>query len=694
MSLGKSKTTIPIKNTPLLTLIASLPFVAVLAGAPPEIATQPQDQKVAVGQTPTPSVLVANPTLWIERLRNPDGSMNWTEYANLATHAGELAQRDYLLGPKYAYYHPTAESFPTLALQGDADGWEGAPEMKAQLPFGGGPKQTDWYAQAGPLLYVADDPNNAGVIEAGNGEVYIYKGKKGTPPSVPPYGFYNKVNWLDQIINGQPSFRYRWAVPPELAEPDWNSPKRPIAVATATGIAANQAIYVAFENGFIGTVPVDPIEWTFVNNGVGNHYDQANYAKAYANGPNKSIFPSVQLPAGKVPMALAVTPCGEFVLAAVWDVVHHKGQLAVIAVQGRVRCSETTYHDWNSLMATGTWMYGVPCWPTTKGLKLLGYVDLPIAAPTAIKAGTSMGWQDSGRWQPIVNANVATLLDNQSERTTWHDSDPTLYPNYKATAHAGYAIIASRSENRVVFVDLKPLLQYYRKMYFTTQALYDETKNVGPAANQWPYTFANSLEQMPVVATTLDVQAPTAVAAGLSIGHAASPACGSANPSWQALKLWRVTPSFGDQYAYITTMDGSLLMYNVGGLNTEAAPTTPVLYKTVAIGKNPSSMENGNGGVFKNDIFINCRGDKSVYALQPSGDIQYVLRDSRINDPVMAESSYNGRGATRFFIHVVDFTGKQVHTYVNKQNFPEPMKFGASTEVPGHPFAYQQDEVP
>ena len=198
-----------------------------------------------------------------------------------------------------------------------------------------------------------------------------------------------------------------------------------------------------------------------------------------------------------------------------------------------------------------------------------------------------------------------------------------------------------------------------------------------------------------MVAYTLDVPAPTAVAAGLSAGHAAYPKCPSANASWNTFKLLRVTPSFGDQYAYMTTMEGRLLMYNVGGLNSEAAPTAPVLYKTVAIGKNPSSIENGNGGVYKNDIVINCRGDKSVYAVQPSGDIQYVLRDSRVNDPVMAESSYNGRGGSlRCLIHVVDLTGKKVHTYVFKQDFPEPMKFGASTDVPGYPFAYQQDEVP
>ncbi|MDR3562456.1 MAG: hypothetical protein P4N59_13625, partial [Negativicutes bacterium] len=269
----------------------------------------------------------AGGTGWTERILKDDGTINWAEYDKIATHAGELNERDYLLGPKYGYYHPQAESFPTLALQGGTDGWEGPVTMKPPVCLTA--RNTDWYAQAGPLLYVADDPNNAGVIEAANGESYIY------PSTVkPPYGFWCKAYWNEGSLH-----RYTFSVPPELAEPDWHSPKKPIAVASATGMAAAQAIYVAFENGFIGTVPVDPCEWTYINNGVGNNGSEQNYAKAYSVGPNKNIFPCVQLPAGKVPMALAVTPCGEFVLAAVWDVINHKGQLAVIAVQGRVRCS-------------------------------------------------------------------------------------------------------------------------------------------------------------------------------------------------------------------------------------------------------------------------------------------------------------------------------------------------------------------
>jgi hypothetical protein len=250
-------------------------------------------------------------------------------------------------------------------------------------------------------------------------------------------------------------------------------------------------------------------------------------------------------------------------------------------------------------------------------------------------------------------------------------------------------MVASRSEDKVVFVDLQPLLAYCRTMYFTTGALYDETKNVGPAADQWPYTFDHSPVQIPVVAYTIDVPAPTAVAAGLSAGMCGGSGC----PHCWGTEHWRAS-SFGDGYAYVTTMDGKLLMYKVGGLNTVADASEPLLYKTVSIGKNPTSISHGNGGVYKNDLFINCRGDKSVYAFNPGGEQLYVLRDSRIEDPVAVENSYNGRKFSRNFVHVVDFTGKKVLTYVYKQAFPELMKFGAASAVPGFPFAYQQDEVP
>ncbi len=605
---------------------------------------------------------------WKERILNGDGAINWTEYEHVATHAGDVAARDYLLGPKYEYYHPTPEKFPTLALQGDDDGWDGAAEQKAPICLNF-KDLTEWYCQTGPLVYVADDPENAGVIRAANGEFFHYK------PLSPPYGYWCRLHWGEK---GKAEGWYTATVPVELKH--YNNPKKPIAVASATGIEAFQ-MYVAFQNGLIGTFPTIP-----------NGYRLSGVE-----------FSSVQLPAGKVPMALAVTPANEFVLAAVWDVKNHKGQLAVIAVQNRVRVSEKNFTGWalRGAYESGTYMFGIPGgYMATKALKLLGFVDLPIAAPLAIKAGTDLGWTYEGRNVKNINYPLDQLLEKQIERDTWYNNDGSKWPNFKGVPHSGYAIVASRAENKVVFVDLQPLFQYYRTMYFTTQDRYDQTKKLGAAPDQWPFTFEHSPEQMPVVVSELKVAAPTAVAAGFSKGMCTGGCMGQCSSdgtiSGGGIGAIRPTP-FEGQYAYVTTLEGKLLIYKIGGLNTEEPPSTPSLEVSVNIGKNPSSLENGNGGLYKNDLYINCRGDKSVYVVQPSGKIAYVLRDSRFVDPVMAEPSVMGRQyvgvPVRSFIHVVDFTGKTVLTYVHHKDFPEPMTFGAPAPVPGHPFAYQQDEV-
>jgi len=52
-----------------------------------------------------------NGAAWIERILNSDGTINWTEYENVALHAGELTVRDYLLGPKYEHYIRSRKSF-------------------------------------------------------------------------------------------------------------------------------------------------------------------------------------------------------------------------------------------------------------------------------------------------------------------------------------------------------------------------------------------------------------------------------------------------------------------------------------------------------------------------------------------------------------------------------------------------------
>ncbi len=66
---------------------------------------------------------------------------------------------------------------------------------------------------------------------------------------------------------------------------------------------------------------------------------------------------------------MSVTNNSELVLVTLWATEIRKDQLAVLAVKNRQNEQETR------------WYWGLPGWPVVKGTKLLGFVDLPFAAP-------------------------------------------------------------------------------------------------------------------------------------------------------------------------------------------------------------------------------------------------------------------------------------------------------------------------
>jgi hypothetical protein len=329
-------------------------------------------------------------------------------------------------------------------------------------------------------------------------------------------------------------------------------------------------------------------------------------------------------------------------------------------------------------------------------MKLLGFVDLPFAAPMAIKVSQDVVL-GNGR-QRSDNVGLPTLLDTQAERDTWYNQDGNIF---KKTARCGYAVISSRAENKVAFIDLQPLFQYYRTMNFTTQANYDQTKNEGTADNQWPYTFTYASAQKPTVYATKDVTKPTAVAAGL-------PDC-----------MWWITIHNGDamqENAYIATMDGSLLMYKVGDLMTTASGgSIGAPFNTVAIGKNPCSISYGHAAdTYGDELYITCRGDNAVYYLNTDGSTRGILRDSRIQDAVHVNVSGAGRyfrdaDWAAGFMHLMDFNGRKVLNYRFDSGYescdsiplgdpPNPpnntvFEFSGEQALPGQPFFFVTAEV-
>ena len=127
------------------------------------------------------------------------------------------------------------------------------------------------------------------------------------------------------------------------------------------------------------------------------------------------------------------------------------------------------------------------------------------------------------------------------------------------------------------------------------------------------------------------------------------------------------------------------------------------LDKTVQIGANPTWIDAGRSAQYSN-VFITCRGDRSVYQFDLHANIVKVLRDSRMKDPVCAIGS-NGRGP--HMLSVMDFGGRQVLSYMREPLNPwgarilnglgldgnAPFEFTHAQPVQGHPFLFDVSEV-
>ena len=135
-----------------------------------------------------------------------------------------------------------------------------------------------------------------------------------------------------------------------------------------------------------------------------------------------------------------------------------------------------------------------------------------------------------------------------------------------------------------------------------------------------------------------------------------------------------------------------------------------------AAGRNPSFAFIHAGAFATDDQILVSRGDRSVTFAWPNGQVQTVLRDSRLVDPVAAAVSFNnagygGSGVGRAVfvptITITDFNGKALLTYgaePRRQRVPElyPFRaptgpvdflFGSRRAFPGKPWAIDGEEI-
>ena len=162
-----------------------------------------------------------------------------------------------------------------------------------------------------------------------------------------------------------------------------------------------------------------------------------------------------------------------------------------------------------------------------------------------------LGLTDQTVWQTFTGSG-----ENSTQRST-----------------AGFAVIASRSERKVAFVDLQPLFDAFNAAYFTSFATFQTTQsNLGSAPDQWPYTFDKQPQATPVVVSTVTLaEIPTAVYAGRS---------------------GEIDPAMAEIHALVATMDGTLHIYDVGGLVDASAAAESAIEEigSVAVGNNPTGI--------------------------------------------------------------------------------------------------------
>lgn len=610
----------------------------------------------AATPAPVEAAPTANPSAaGSDRILNADGTINWTEYQKVATNYSTDEILRYRFGPGYAAYHSANDAVGTLPQTGYS-GIDGPGDRR--IMTGPAYPWSDWFAMSGQLGYVPDNAGDPGMALANNGSVYCDGNDKAV---------------FDYRVSSAPDYSNPWQNPvdPAIRQASWTTlsggaaPAVPVAVARSRYMTSVAGVAI-FANGLIGVTST-------------------------GNDPNTvelGNFPAIRLPTGKVPTAIALTLNHEFAMVTIWDTVNRKGQLAVLALEGNPPGIQPEPHFLGKI----SW-WGQPNWPAVKAIKLLGFVDIPVAAPTSIEATGDISVESGRGYDDNLNMN----LSDQAQRNDWYGNVGRL----RRSAHSGYAVIASRAEGKAVFVDLQPLFQYYRSMYFTTAAKYQATTTSGPGDNQWPFTFANAPEQLPKVASTINVPRPTSVAAGFFRGHE------GATSDWDT----SINPNVWDdgsfaRTAYVATESGEMRIYDVGNLNSEnASKPAPTLTRSVRVGNNPIAISYGTQSWYalQNDLYVLTRGDKGLVQLRSNGDVVKSVTDSRMVDPVSLGITYNHRSCGGYgSLAVLDYAGKQVHNYIPGRRLESNANgggvdltwfFGHTTRVPGKPYFFSTAEV-
>lgn len=516
---------------------------------------------------------------------------------------------DALLGPTFEALNPgVADDRPTLFKQPSRSGNGGFANRVNPFELGDHCfPDNDYWSDSGQVAYVPDAPAKDPGLDR-----------------IQTFAYY------DHVFALSPRLDYASGRPhpdPQTSEANYaqllgHPPQQPVALIRNYGMLQNEAL-VLYRGGLLAV--------------AGTQTSREGSDRPY---------PGLLLPPNKVPTALAVTTENEFALITVTDTDTGRGQLAVVALEGKY----LPYHTWPYMALANQGSFS--------DFKLLGYVELPMARPTAVAAASNGWWNGPSQTNNKVLSQIS-LADNGTREGIYRGGEPGWE---SIVATKGYAVVASHEENKAAFVDLTPLIHYVRESYFSSEKSFQATtRDRGPRAGDWPVVFSENAAARPKVVSEFKVQSPTAVLAGMQIDR------------WE-----------GDHHkAYVAGEDGTIHIFDASSLMSRwdwqgNAPLAEL--GTFKVGRNPVSMVFTRFGdqslpflpkwpdgkpyqpePLNNTFYVACRGDREIDAVVvwgSKGEVYRRIRDSRMGDPVAVSVAMRG-----YIVSVADFRGKKVLSF-------------------------------
>ena len=478
--------------------------------------------------------------------------------------------------------------------------------------------------------YVRTNPYELGTIPVTDNDYWSDSGQVGYVPDaltdpgldrIQTYAYYDRVFAI--------SPRLDWASGRPHPEPQTQNsyyatlfgqlPKYPIAMQRNYGMQQNEAL-VLYRDGYLAV--------------AGTQTSRASGERPY---------PGLVFPAHKVPTAIAVTTGNEFAFVTIWDVNTRKGQLAVIALEGKY-------------LAFHTWPYiGMPNQGSWSAFKLLGYVDLPMAMPTSVSAGSNGWWNGPSQTAGLVLSQID--LANETHRQNVYSGGWDA-----VVAKGGYVVVASKYDNQAVVLDLAPLLSYIRESYLSSAESFHATMAArGPAETNFPQAFSVRPEIAPRVVWQQTVAQPNCVLAGM--------------------KIDRWSKDF--HKAYIASADGTIHILDTSSLMWRFSWEQKHALATIGsfnVGRNPTGMcftrrkdsnlplipLSSSGSQYAPDplnnlFYVAVRGDRKVVAAVTwggAGAIYRTIQDTRMEDPVFVSTAVRGP-----ILSVADFKGRKILSF-------------------------------